>query len=356
MTVPLGSSARTVASGNDGAGRIGDESAEATVAADKRRGVGLRRELRAFRQSDDGAAAVVRLGELLDKGMGRAGDEGEFDVVPVFADGIVHDAPALQERLLGGVGRQHDAVGGFPDGHFADVADVEIAIAIAGGGNGHAADILIARGGDQAEVAGDFQAEVIVENADGGGWIEVEAAYFPGIGDEGDFFGFDGEVGVGAGLAFDTEEFADDGRGRAAADFDASAAQSAEQVGHGGLFAEGETQGSEAMGERSFGVVVDAGDAAAGEIENGEGIEDVVELGAGEVDMHAVAATDAAQVFEEADTVFVENDAAHGKIGRWLGGAVVVGGGGSARWGGGRRSLREEKRWDDGGKNGGAHT
>jgi hypothetical protein len=108
---------------------------------------------------------------------------------------------------------ENDAVGGLPDGHFADVADVEIAIAGASGGEGHAANILIAGRGDEAEVAADFQFKIAVENADGGGGIQVDAADFTGVGDEGDFLGFDGEGGAGASFSFDAEEFSRDGGG-----------------------------------------------------------------------------------------------------------------------------------------------
>jgi hypothetical protein len=72
---------------------------------------------------------------------------------------------------------------------------------------------------------------------------------------------------------------------------------------------------SEAAGERGFRIVIDAGDAAAGEIEHGEGIEDVIELGTGEIDVDILAAMCGAEMFEKADTVFKKDDSANGEFG-----------------------------------------
>ena len=121
--------------------------------------------------------------------------------------------------------------------------------------------------------------------------IEVDAADFSRVGDERDFLGFDGEGGAGAGLALDAEEFTGDGGSCAAADFDASAAKRAKKFGLRGFFAESQTKRGEAPSERGFGIVVDAGDAAAGKVEHGEGIEDVVELGAGEVNVDVLTSS-----------------------------------------------------------------
>ena len=268
-----------------------------------------------LREWNDWATAVVRLGKLLDKGMWSAGNEREFDVVPVFTDGVVHDGPALQQRLFVGLTGKDDAIGGFPDGDFADVTDVKVAITGAGGGKGHAANVLIARGGDESEVAADFELEVGVEDVDGSGGIEINAANFSCVGDERDFLGFDGEGGAGASLAFDAEELAGDGGSCAAADFDASAAEGAEKFGLGWFFAESEAKCGQAAGQRGFGIVINAGDAATGQVEHGEGIQDVVELGAGEVNVDVLAAVDGAEMLKKADAVLVKDDAANGELG-----------------------------------------
>ena len=66
---------------------------------------------------------------MLNEGLWSACDEREFDIVPVFTDSVVHDGPALEKRFFTGLARQNDSIGGLPDGDFADVAYVELAIA-----------------------------------------------------------------------------------------------------------------------------------------------------------------------------------------------------------------------------------
>ena len=100
---------------------------------------------------------------------------------------------------------------------------------------------------------------------------------------------------VGADLfraRFDGHEAAGDGAAGRAGDFDSLAAQSAEEFGRGGIFGHAERKRLELLGERSGGVVVDAGDAAAAFVEHGERLQDVVELRRGEVDGDALVAVD----------------------------------------------------------------
>ena len=58
--------------------------------------MGLRSELGFLGDGDFGAAGVDGLGERLDEALRRAGDEGELDVVPVAAGGVVDYGPALE--------------------------------------------------------------------------------------------------------------------------------------------------------------------------------------------------------------------------------------------------------------------
>ena len=86
-----------------------------------------------FGDGDFGAAGVDGLGEGLDEGLGGSGDEGEVDVDPVGAGGVVDDGPALEGGRLGwlrGFGGvcEEDAVGGLPDGDFGDVGELEFAV------------------------------------------------------------------------------------------------------------------------------------------------------------------------------------------------------------------------------------
>ena len=93
------------------------------------------------------------------------------------------------------------------------------------------------------------------------------------------------------------------------------AAESAIEFREVGFFFEREAESAEAFAERSFGIVVDSGDAAAVEIEDGERLENVVELTAGEIDADGFVAADVAEVLEIADAGFVEDDAADGEFG-----------------------------------------
>jgi hypothetical protein len=60
--------------------------------------VGLGSELGFLGDGDLGAAGVDGVGEWLDEGLGGAGDEGEVDIEPVGAGGVVDYGPALEGR------------------------------------------------------------------------------------------------------------------------------------------------------------------------------------------------------------------------------------------------------------------
>ena len=105
----------------------------------------------------------------------------------------------------------------------------------------------------------------------------------------------------------------DDAAGRPG-NFDALTAQGLEEFRGGGVVAHGERERFELLGEGRGGVVVDAAYAASVVVEDREGLEDVVELGRGEVDGDALVAGDLAEVFEVADAVFIENNLGDGEL------------------------------------------
>jgi len=152
---------------------------------------------------DLGAAGVDGMREGLDEALGGAGDEGELDVDPVGAGGVVDDGPALEGgglhptgrsapggdpglaggglvggRLLArgwgsrglGVGEE-DAVGGLPDGDLGEVGDAEVAAA-AGGAfveEGEVAEAAAAAPVEELEVVGEVGEEVSLGHGGGGG-------------------------------------------------------------------------------------------------------------------------------------------------------------------------------------------
>jgi hypothetical protein len=96
------------------------------------------------------------------------------------------------------------------------------------------------------------------------------------------------------------------------------AANGGVEVGDAGVFGEREGERFKLLLERSGGVVASAGDAASVEVDGGEGLEDVVELGGGEVDGDGLIAGDGACVLEEAYAVFVEGHAGDGEEGGFI--------------------------------------
>ena len=301
--------------------------------------VGLGGGLGGGRDRDFGAADVERLREGLDEALRCSGDERELDVVPVGPDGVIDDGPALEDGGVGCVFRKDQAVGGFPDGHFADVADAELALAGAEGVEGEMAEAGGVVGAEEFQVAVELALQAGVEGSDAEGGGELDDADCALGGDDGEVGAFEdggGVVGVGRGaealgFEFDRHETAGDlgvaGAAGCAGYLDALAAEGVEELLGGGVVVHGEGQGFELLGEGGGGVVVDSADAAAVFIEDGEGLEDVVELGAGEVDGDVLVVGDLAQVFKVADAVFVEDDLADGEGLGWggVGGGCVFG-------------------------------
>ena len=103
--------------------------------------MGLRRQHGRLRQRDHRPAGIERLRDVLNKRLRRAGDQRQFYVFPIFADGVVHNGPALQQRLVARLLGQDDAVCALPYGDLADVAHENIAVAAARSGNRHASQI-----------------------------------------------------------------------------------------------------------------------------------------------------------------------------------------------------------------------
>lgn len=107
--------------------------------------VGLGGEAGVELRGDERAGNIKGVIEILDEGDGTAADEGEIDVGPVAVGLVFDDGPALDFAagcgggcgggcvFFGGRGGvvEDEAVAGFPDGGFDDVADADAAIALA---------------------------------------------------------------------------------------------------------------------------------------------------------------------------------------------------------------------------------
>ena len=118
--------------------------------------VGLRRGLRFSGNGDLRPARVERLRDGLDETLRSTRNQGELHVVPVGANGVIHYSPALDDCAAVGFAREDHAVGGLPDRHFADVADVELALALAESIECEVAQASGMRGRQQLEIAIEF--------------------------------------------------------------------------------------------------------------------------------------------------------------------------------------------------------
>src|ERR1700686_4544054 len=113
----------------------------------------LRGSLRFGGDGDLRPACIERLRDRLDEALRCACDESELYVVPVGADGVVDDGPALNDSVAVGFPWEDHAVGGFPPRHFVDVADGELALAGSEGFEREVAQAGGVGGGKQLEVA-----------------------------------------------------------------------------------------------------------------------------------------------------------------------------------------------------------
>ena len=272
----------------------------------------LRRQLHSLRQRHNGPPSVIRLRKLLNERMRRPGHQRQLHVVPIFANRVVHDGPTLQQRLLLRLRRQHKSICCFPDRHFADVAHVQIAFTRARRRNCHPPQILVARRSDQAKVSPHFHLQILFGNSNASGRGHLRGAYFTAVANQrnfrppGRFFVFL------ARLLFDAQKFSRHGGTGAAAHFQPSSSQRTEKIRYRRIFAERQTERGQPPGQRRFRVVIDSGYFAAGQIENRQRLQHVIQLRAGEVDMHILAAPHMSQMFEITHAILVENHASHG--------------------------------------------
>ena len=142
------------------------------------------------------------------------------------------------------------------------------------------AEALAAVVGEELEVAVDVSLEGGVKQANVGGGGKLEGADGSGVGDYGDETLLGGGLVVGwrRGDGFEVEQATGDG-GSGGVDFYAGAFDGLVEVGGGGVFGECEREGLELLREGRGGVVGGSGDAAAVEVDGGERLEDIVELG-----------------------------------------------------------------------------
>ncbi len=160
--------------------------------------------------------------------------------------------------------------------------------------------------GEDVEILAELGGEAGFEEADGEGRGDFGGTEFAGFREQGDVIDFEGGASAGAGFALDTDEAAGE-RDAAVAHFHAGSPHGAEEIGEGAFVADREAEFVELAVGRERGVVADGGDAAAVQVEDSEGLENVVELAGGEGDGDVLLALYGAPMIEVPNSVLIEN-------------------------------------------------
>lgn len=273
--------------------------------------------------------------EVLDEGDGAAGDEGKLDVRPVGIGLVFHQGPTLELGFGFGVGWENEAVGGFPDGGFDDVADGDVAIALASEVDDDRFFVLVARLGQSGEGLGEFGLKFGVFEVDGADLVEVDG--LDGVlGEEvedGKLDDFFVVILGGAGFHFDAQNGSCHLFFCAEVEGNFGAAELVEEIVEGRVFGEVDLERGESFVDGVLGRIRDVGDGAMIEVLEDEGFEDVVDLVGFEAKFGGGVVVNDAGVLEVADAGGVEDDELDGN-----GGGL---GGGRERGGIGERGKRD---------------
>src|SRR4029079_10074201 len=235
------------------------------------------------------------------------------------------DGPALQEWSF--LVAKHQAVAGFPDRGFLDVANTDRPLSLAKETERDGLFVVrFAGGADQERVAKLF-VELFAFELDAAHAVERDAAEAI-VGEQVQERGFDGgAVLAGGDLAFfDAEDRAGDFvRG---VELDLLAADLVDDVGERRIVREVDAEGGQGAGERVFAAVADSGDAAAAFVLLDHALEQVVDVLDVEFHLDLGIAIDLAGVLEVGDAGAEHDDAFDGEVGGFF-------------LGGGRRSHTE---------------
>ena len=105
-----------------------------------------------FGQRYDRPPSVERLRNVLNERLRGTCDQRQLHILPILADGVVDDRPALQQWPLVGLLGQENAIRALPNRNFTDVTHENIAIPRSRCGQAHAANVASAGGADEAEI------------------------------------------------------------------------------------------------------------------------------------------------------------------------------------------------------------
>ena len=283
----------------------------------------LWRQLCLLRQTDLWPARVVRHRERLNEALRRARNQRELHIVPVCPSRVVHHRPALQRRRLRSGNRaslrlrEQNPVGRLPDRYLADVADAQLARAGPVVLNRQMPQPLIARAGQQLQIARHVLVQVGVQQRHRGRRCQLHGAHLAALADHRNqpllLNGF--PVLFSRVDEFNVQQPSADCRARPT-HLHARAAYRVVKIHRRRILAQRQRQRLQLFLQRRGRVVPRARDPPAVQVDRRQRLQHVVQLRGGEVNRHGLVARHAPRVLEKSHAVLVQCDARHRKLGR----------------------------------------
>jgi hypothetical protein len=142
------------------------------------------------------------------------------------------------------------------------------------------------------------------------------------IGDQANLIRLDGPVRGGTGFSLHAEQSSGQRGARCGAHLKPRTAQRSEKFRHAWPLSQRQPQRSQPSRQWRFGIVIDAGDPPAREVENGERFQNVVQLRARKIDVHILAPAHAPEMLEVTHAILVQHHAPHRQLRRRFLGTV----------------------------------
>ena len=278
---------------------------------------------------------VERLVEVHHERDRPAADERQPHVLPVGVGGVLHDRPALQRRLRDGrVGVEQEPIARLPDRRLPHVADRHGPFARARERDRDPLLLVVRGEGQHGERLLELRLEPRVGELHAGDGVERQRPQAVG-GEHGEKLLLDGLVLADLNPPLlHAHDRAGDGRG--GVEFHPLAAKPAEELAERRVVGEVDGEGAERLRDRIAGGVAHRRRTAAG-IEHHHALEQVVDVGGGELHLHGRLVDDRSPVLVVAHARGEEHHALQRQRG-------VGGGGGDRREGEGRPETGAEQR------------
>ncbi|OPZ84474.1 MAG: hypothetical protein BWY76_01826 [bacterium ADurb.Bin429] len=231
--------------------------------------------------------------------------------MPVGVAGILHDGPALHQRL---VFAKNEPVRGFPDWHFGDVAHFHPPLALAGESDADGPALIIEAGCEHVQRVAQFLVQPIIIDLDIGDFLQSHRADAGGGDEVQHLGGHDLLILDAARFCLHAKHFP--GNGIGGGDGDRHPAQPGEQRGDGGVVGEINGVGGQRFADGVAGTIGNSAHLAAVEVHKHQRLEQIVDLFGFERERHHIIAGDAAGALQVADAAGIEHDVGDGQFGR----------------------------------------